>query len=92
MRGAFVAATLAAVGIVGIVAVWGVGTAGAQGAPATLGALGEVMTETQEQLARLSAVQEADGNINLVRAVGGLAGLGIGVAVGSAATYVGWRR
>lgn len=91
MRGAFVAA-VAAVGIVGIVAVWGVGTAGAQDAPATVGALETVLAETERQLARLSAVRQAGGRTNLVRAVGGLAGLGIGVAVGSVATYVGWRR
>lgn len=92
MRGAFVAAALAAVGAVAVVAVWGVGTAGAQADPAAVRTVGGWVKAVQDQLAQLEKVQGANSRINLVRAVGGLAGLGIGVAVGSVATYVGWRR
>ncbi|WP_299263300.1 hypothetical protein [Halorientalis sp.] len=70
------------------VALAAVGTAGAQsGVP-----LGDLIATTQRQLGRLAAVQEADESINLVRATGGLAGLGIGVLLGSFVTYLGWRR
>jgi hypothetical protein len=92
VRGAFVAAALAAVGIVGVVAVWGVGTAGAQSAPPTVDTVEMWLKAMDTQLDRLAAVQKADRSTNLVWAVGGLAGLGVGVAVGSVATYIGWRR
>ena len=70
------------------VALAAVGTAGTRGgAP-----LVDLIDTTQQQLGRLAAVQAADSSMNLVRATGGLAGLGIGVLLGSFVTYLGWRR
>ncbi|GGI96670.1 hypothetical protein GCM10008995_03360 [Halobellus salinus] len=68
-----------------------VGSVGAQGDAASLAAL---VDGTQRGLGRLAAVQVAagDSNLNVVRGVGGLAGVGLGIAVGSVATYVRWRR
>jgi len=74
---------------VAIAAVVAVGSAGANGDAASVAVL---VRKTQAQLGRLAAVQSADEQLNLVRAVGGLAGVGVGVAVGSVASYVGWRR
>lgn len=71
------------------VALAAVGTAGAQGGGAPLV---DLIDTTQQQLGRLAAVQAAAGKLNLVRATGGLAGLGVGIAVGSIVTYLGWRR
>jgi hypothetical protein len=50
--------------------------------------------EAQCRLGLLAAVQVAaeGSNLNIVRGAGGLAGLGLGIAVGSIVTYVGWRR
>jgi hypothetical protein len=77
---------VAAVGVAALVAV---GSAGANGHTALEGVIGT----TQTQLGRLAAVQFASAQINIVRAVGGLAGAGIGVGIGSVATYYfGWRR
>ena len=65
-----------------------VGSAGAQGDPSIV----ELVESIRDQLGRLDAVQSASGQINMVRAVGGLAGIGVGVAVGSVVSYIGWRR
>ncbi len=70
------------------VALAAVGTAGAQGGASLV----DLIDMTQQQLGRLAAVQKADSSMNLVRATGGLAGLGVGVAIGSIVTYLGWRR
>jgi hypothetical protein len=51
-----------------------------------------VVGEAQCRLGLLAAVQVAAEKLNIVRGVGGLAGLGLGVAVGSVATYARWRR
>ena len=76
---------VAAVGVAALVAV---GSAGAQGDPSIV----ELVESIRDQLGRLDAVQSASGQINMVRAVGGLAGIGVGVAVGSVVSYIGWRR
>ena len=86
MRKSIVGGVLvAAVGVAALVAV---GSAGAQGDPSIV----ELVESIRDQLGRLDAVQSASGQINMVRAVGGLAGIGVGVAVGSVLSYIGWRR
>ena len=77
---------VAAVAVAALVAV---GSAGAQGDPTSIV---ELVDSVRDQLGRLEAVQFANGQINMVWAIGGLAGIGIGVAVGSVASYIGWRR
>ena len=76
----------AAVGVAALVAV---GSAGANGDAASVV---DLVESIRDQLGRLDAVQSASGQINMVRAVGGLAGIGVGVAVGSVVSYIGWRR
>lgn len=87
MRGLLAAGLLA----VGVVAVAAVGTAGASG---DIASLADLVGNTQQALDRLAAVQTAaeSSNLNILRGAGGLAGLGLGVTIGSIATYVGWRR
>lgn len=87
MRGYLVGGLLVVAASLAVVAA--AGTAGASSDAASLAAL---VDETQRQLGRLAAVQRADGQTNIIRAVGGLGGLGVGVAVGSVATYAQWRR
>ncbi len=69
-----------------------VGTVGAQGGDAA--SLAALVDGTQRQLGRLAAVQVAaeSSNLNVVRGVGGLAGVGLGIAVGSVVTYARWGR
>lgn len=88
MRGSIAGGIIvAAVAVAALVAV---GSATANG---DTNALNGVIDTTQTQLGRLAAVQFASAQINMVRAVGGLAGAGIGVGIGSVATYYfGWRR
>jgi hypothetical protein len=74
---------------VAVAAVVAVGSAGAQGDPTSVVGL---VNEVGEQIRRLEEVESADGRTNTVWAVGGLAGVGLGIAVGSVASYVGWRR
>ena len=83
--GGFVAAIAAGAALAAV------GTVGAQGDAASLAAL---VDGTQRHLGRLAAVQVAaeNSNLNVVRGVGGLAGIGLGIAVGSVATYARWRR
>ena len=76
--------------VAAVAALVAVGSATANG---DTNALKGVIGTTQTQLGRLAAVQFASAQINMVRAVGGLAGVGIGVGIGSIATYYfGWRR
>lgn len=77
---------VAAIGVAALVAV---GSAGANGDAASVVTL---VDSIRDQLGRLDAVQSARRQINMVRAVGGLAGIGVGVAVGSVVSYIGWRR
>ena len=87
MRGSSVGGiVVAAVAVAALVVV---GTAGAQGDPASIG---ELVNNVRDQLGRLAAVEDANGQINMVWAIGGLAGIGVGVAVGSVVSYIGWRR
>lgn len=88
MRGTLVGGLLAVVAAGAALAL--AGTAGAQGGDPT--SLAMLIDDTQQQLGRLATVQVAAGNTNSVWAVGGLAGLGVGLAIGSVATYFGWRR
>lgn len=74
---------------IGVAALVAVGSAGANGDAASVAAL---VDRVQGQLGRLAAVQSANERINMVRAIGGLAGIGVGIAVGSVASYIGWRR
>lgn len=75
---------IAAVVVAAFVAV---GSAGAQGDPTPVG---DLVNETQTQLENWKTLQSTSDTE--IWAIGGLAGLGIGVAVGSVVTYVGWRR
>lgn len=86
MRGVLAGGLLAA----GAVALAAAGTAGAQGGDAAT--LVSLIETTQQQFGRLAAVQEADRSTNIVRGVGALVGLGVGIAIGSVATYARWRR
>lgn len=74
---------------IGVAALVAVGSAGANGDAASVATL---VDRVQGQLGRLAAVQSANERINMVRAIGGLAGIGVGIAVGSVASYIGWRR
>jgi hypothetical protein len=87
VRGSIAGGVLvAAIAVAAFVAV---GSAGAQSDPTSIV---ELVDSVRDQLGRLEAVQFANGQINMVRAVGGLAGIGVGVAVGSVVSYIGWRR
>lgn len=78
---------------IGVAALVAVGSATANGDTTAVERLANTIGTTQTQLGRLAAVQFASAQINMVRAIGGLAGAGIGVGVGSVATYYfGWRR
>lgn len=78
---------------VAVAALAAVGTAGATGDAGTVASLASTIDTTRMQLGRLAAVQFASRHINLIRAVGGLAGVGVGIGIGSVATYhFGWRQ
>ena len=78
---------IAAIGVAALVAV---GSASANGDAASVTTLGDTIGNVQDQIDQLRAVQNVSQS--MLWAVGGLAGIGVGVAVGSVVSYIGWRR